>query len=144
MIRRSTLADKSACIRLLRESHKAAGYTFPFSAVHASVLFDMHHNNPNCCIIILGDEPQGLLMASMFEHPFGAGKSTKETVWFVSEEARGRGTLKMLDAYEEWATENGCVAIYMASLSTNDVSGIYERRGYAPAETHFVKNIHQH
>lgn len=144
MIRRSKMSDKSACIRLLRDSHKAAGYTFPFSAVHASVLFDMHHISPNCCIFIMGDEPQGLFMASLFDHPFGAGRYANETVWFVSEGARGRGALKMLDAYEAWAIENGCVAVCMASLSTNDVSKIYARRGYLPAETHFIKNLQPH
>ena len=80
-------------------------------------------------------------MAAAFEHPFGAGLWAKETVWYISERHRGRGALRMLDAYEMWATGKGCVAIGMASLASNDVSAIYARRGYAPAETHFLKFI---
>lgn len=139
MIRHAVAADKMACIRLLRESHEAAGFTFPFSAVHASALFDLHLSSPQACILVIGDKPQGLLMASWFEHPFGAGRYAKETVWYVTQDARGRGAIKMLDAYEAWAKEQRCSAIGMASLTSNDVSKLYERRGYAAAETHFIK-----
>lgn len=140
-VRAAKPEDKLNCIRLLRESHEAAGFTFPFSAVHASALFDLHYSSPQACILVMGDKPQGLLMASWFEHPFGAGRYAKETVWYVTQAARGRGAIKMLDAYEAWAKEQGCAAIGMASLISNDVSKLYERRGYAAAETHFVKSI---
>lgn len=140
-VRKATTADKTACIRLLRESHEAAGFTFAFSAVHASALFDLHHASPQACIMVIGDRPCGLLMASWFEHPFGAGRYAKETVWYVTPDARGRGALRMLDAYEAWAREQRCTAVGMASLATNDVSKIYQRRGYEPAETHFIKPL---
>ena len=141
MVRHAVMSDRAACVRLLRESHEAAGFIFPFKAAYAAALFDLHHTSPQACILVVGDTPHGLLMASWFEHPFGAGRYAKETVWYVSEAARGRGALKMLDAYEAWAREQGCTAIGMAALATNDVSKIYERRGYAPAETHFIKPL---
>lgn len=143
MVRHAVLSDRAACVRLLRESHEAAGFLFPFKAAYAAALFDGHLSNGQACVLVLEHEghAQGLLMASWFEHPFGAGRYAKETVWYVSEAARGRGAFKMLDAYEAWAREQGCTAIGMASLATNDVSKIYERRGYAPAETHFIKPL---
>lgn len=139
MIRHAVTADKMACINLLRDSHEAAGFDFPFSAVRASALFDFHMTFPQACLLIIGDKPQGLLMASWFEHPFGAGRIAKETVWYVAQSARGRGAIKMLNAYEAWAKDQNCDAIGMASLISNDVSKIYERRGYEAAETHFIK-----
>lgn len=143
MVRFATQDDKFACIRLLRESHAAAGFTFPFSAVHASALFDLHHASPQACVLVLRHQGQvqGVLMASWFEHPFGAGRYAKETVWFVAPLARGRGAIRMLDAYEAWAREQCCVALGMASLISNDVSSLYARRGFAPVETHFVKSL---
>ena len=141
MIRHATASDKMACLRLLRESHEAAGFTFPFSAAHASALFDYHHASPQACVLVIGDKPDGLLMAGWFEHPFGAGRYAKETVWYVAPQARGRGTLKMLDAYEAWAREQKCCAVGMAALATNDVSALYLRRGYQPAETHYLKAL---
>ena len=141
MVRVAVFADKVACIRLLRESHEAAGFTFPFQAAYAAALFDGHMSHAHACTLVLEYEGQvhGLLMASWFEHPFGAGRYAKETVWYVAPVARGPGAIKMLDAYEAWARVQGCVAVGMASLATNDVSRLYERRGFAPVETHFLK-----
>ncbi len=142
-VRQAFPKDKTACVRLLRESHKAAGFTYPFQAAYAANLFDQHMNSQQACVLVLEGSAGvgGLLMAAWFEHPFGAGRYAKETVWFITPASRGRGALLMLDAYEAWAKEQICTAIGMASLATNDVSRIYERRGYAPVETHFLKML---
>lgn len=138
-VRRATPEDRLAVIRLLKESHAAAGFTFPFSAPHADLLFRQHMERG--LVLVAGQPARGVLMAATFEHPFGAGKWAKESVWWISPEARGRSALQMLDAYETWAREQGCTTIGMASLASNDVSRIYERRGYALAEMHFVKAL---
>lgn len=138
-VRHATEADRLAVIRLLKESHNAAGFTFPFSAPHADALFRAHMASG--LILVTGSPARGVLMASTFDHPFGAGKWAKETVWYIAPDARGRAALQMLDAYEAWAREQGCAVIGMASLVSNDVSRLYERRGYAPAETHFLKAL---
>ncbi|MDH4990853.1 GNAT family N-acetyltransferase [Aquamicrobium lusatiense] len=138
-VRHATPEDRLAIIRLLKESHGAAGFTFPFSAPHADMLFRRHME---CGLVLVCGKPaHGVLMAATFDHPFGAGKWAKETVWYIAPSSRGRSALRMLDAYEAWAREQGCTTIGMASLASNDVSKIYERRGYAPAETHFVKAL---
>lgn len=139
MVRQATPDDRMAVIRLLRDSHAAAGFAFPFSAPHADALFCSHMDSG--LVLVVGTPAKGVLMAQAFEHPFGAGKWAKETVWYIAPEARGRAAISMLRAYEDWAREQGCVSVGMASLATNDVSRLYERMGYAPAETHFVKAL---
>ena len=143
MVRPGTSADRFAVIDLLRQSHVAAGYTFRFEAARADALYRLHLENPAACALLLERDgiACGLLLASAFDHPFGAGLMAKETVWFIAPSARGRSDLAMLDAYEAWAKSIGCVAIGMAALASNDVSKLYIRRGYAPAETHFLKTI---
>lgn len=138
-VRRASSIDRVAVIRLLKESHAAAGFTFPFSAPHADALFRSHLASN--LVLVCGNPARGVLMAYTFEHQFGAGKWAHETAWYIEPEARGRSAIRMLDAYEAWAREQGCVRVCMASLATNDVSRLYERRGYAPAETHFVKTL---
>ncbi len=140
-VRFATADDRDRVVALLRESHEAAGFTFPFQAAYADRLFQQHLVSPMACVLVAGDPAQGVLMACAFEHPFGAGRIAKETVWYVTPAARGRGAIKMLDDYESWARSAGCVSAGMASLSTNDVSRIYERRGYGAAETHFMKPL---
>ncbi|MCP8894305.1 GNAT family N-acetyltransferase [Shinella daejeonensis] len=142
IVRPAESIDRSACIDLLHESHEAAGFTWPFLPDRAGLLFDLHCTSPlACCLVLAADTVGGLLLASVFDHPFGAGFWAKETVWYVTPSARGRGAIRMLDAYEDWAKNRGCAVIGMASLATNDVSSLYARRGYAPAETHFIKHI---
>lgn len=131
--------DRLRVVALLRDSHAAAGFSFPFSAPHAEALFKSHMLDG--LVLVLGCPAAGVLMARTFDHPFGAGLWAKETVWFIRPQARGRGAIRMLDAYEAWARERGCTAIGMASLASNDVSSLYLRRGYQPAETHFTKGL---
>jgi GNAT superfamily N-acetyltransferase len=140
-VRPATAKDRDRVVALLRESHEAAGFTFPFQAAYADQLFQQHMRSPMACVLVTGARAQGVLMACAFDHPFGAGRIAKETVWFVSPEARGRGAIRMLDAYEAWARSVGCVSVGMAALASNDVSSLYERRGYSAVETHFMKSL---
>lgn len=139
MVRPAVEADRLAVISLLRDSHSAAGFEFPFSAPHADALFRSHMAAG--LVLVVGERPRGVLMAMAFEHPFGAGKWAKETVWYIAPEARGRCAIAMLRAYEDWARQQGCTSVGMASLASNDVSPLYSRLGYAPQETHFVKSL---
>ncbi len=140
-VRFATAEDRDRVVALLRESHEAAGFTFPFQAAYADQLFQQHLASDKACVLVAGDRPEGVLMACAFDHPFGAGRIAKETVWYVTPSARGRGAIRMLDAYETWARSVGCVSAGMASLATNDVSSLYERRGYCAVETHFMKPL---
>jgi hypothetical protein len=140
-VRPAAPEDRLRVVSLLRDSHRAAGFTFPFRGAYAEQLFKLHTTDPMACCLLLGKPAQGMLMARAYEHPFGAGLWAKETVWFIAPEARGRAALQMLDAYEAWARGLACVSIGMASLASNDVSRIYERRGYRTAETHFLKAL---
>ena len=142
-VRLAAAADRLRVVALLRNSHQAAGFTFPFHAAYAVSLFLGHSGRDNACCIVLEQDgcAQGVLMAQSFQHPFGAGLWAKETVWWIEPDYRGRSGLRMLAAYEDWARGIGCVSIGMASLESNDVSGLYRRCGYAPAETHFIKTL---
>lgn len=143
MIRFAEPQDRLRVVSLLRDSHAAAGFTFPFRAAYAEALFKAHAADDGaCCIVSTSDDrPQGVIMARTFLHPFGAGLWAKETVWWIDPSHRGRNGFKMLAAYEDWARSKGCASIGMASLATNDVSSIYRRCGYVAAETHFVKAL---
>lgn len=139
MVRRATEADRLAVVRLLKESHAAAAQDWPFRAAYAERQVRGHMADG--LVLVIGEPAQGVLMAQVWDHPFGAGRWARETVWYIAPAARGRSALRMLDAYEAWARERGCSRIHMASLASNDVSSLYERRGYAPAETHFLKAL---
>lgn len=152
-VRKSVIFDRSRSIELLRASHEAAefdrldgstGFSFPFVQVYAARLFDLHLNHPAAfsCVYDVGGVAQGILMATGSEHPFGPVRLAKETVWWIDPAHRGRSAIKMLDAYEAWASEQGCQFTGMAGMGNDPiVAKLYERRGYRRAETHFLKRL---
>lgn len=69
--------------------------------------------------------------------------SAMEFFWFVNPECRGDG-LKLLKRFEKWAKEEGCKSVTMVHLSDSmpeKVKHVYERFGYAAAETHYIKEV---
>lgn len=66
-----------------------------------------------------------------------------ETFWYVLPEHRGKGLL-LLNAYEKWAKDNGCVKcamIHMIDSMPDVLERLYFRRGYELIEKHYVKEI---
>lgn len=141
-IRQAAYADRFRAVTILREFHAEARPAFPFDPARAEAVFKAHLEPDRLALVSDTDAGvQGLLLATADEHPFGAGRIARETIWFMRPAARGREGLRMLTAFEAWAAAQGCVAACMACLPDNDVATIYRRRGYAPAETHFVKSL---
>lgn len=155
MIRPARASDKADVIRLLAESREGAGFdrqdgptgfVFPFSEAHAERLFVRHLRGPLvfCIVHVTGfDVPQGILMASASEHPFGPVWLARETLWWINPAHRGgTAAVRMLDAYEQWAALKGCAFVGMAGMGNDPaVAKLYQRRGYGGAETHYLKPI---
>jgi GNAT superfamily N-acetyltransferase len=153
VIRCAALADKSRIVTLLKHSREAAGFDhtadgttgfcFPFDPAYAERLFLLHLQAHRLAIVLEADGcAQGVLMAIAAEHPFGPVRLARETVWWIEPDYRGSGALRMLGHYEQWAAAEGCAFVSMAGLGEfPDVGRLYLRRGYRPAETHFLRAI---
>lgn len=151
MIRPATLSDKERVIVLLRDSRAGAGFdrpdgatgfVFPFDPAFAERLFLAHLSGPHACCLIhdVDGRAQGILMAFAYQHPFGPVWVARETVWWIDPAHRGRAALQMLEAYDTWWASEGCQFGGMAGMGEDpDVRILYERRGYRPAELHFLK-----
>lgn len=142
-IRYATRDDVDRAVELIRESHEAAGFEFPFIESYARAIFFRHISNSDavCIVLELSGAVQGVLLAVHSQHPFGAGRIARETLWYISKKGRGGSAIKMLKEYEKWATSQKCDMVSMASLVSNDVSAIYERLDYKPLEVHFIKAL---
>lgn len=97
----------------------------------------------SCC----GDCPccprlVGMLAIVAIPHPMTGQIYAEEIAWWVEPDYRG-GTLgpKMLRAAEDWATTNGANVIKMVAPAGSTVGSFYERIGYTPVETAFIKRI---
>ena len=66
-----------------------------------------------------------------------------ETFWFVTPGRRGNG-LKLFDAFEKWADDNGCpkrAMIHMVDSHPAILQKFYESNGYKLIELHYVKEV---
>lgn len=141
MIRFADYSDRLRVVALLRDFHQEAKPGFPFEAARAEAVFKMHLGSVQACCIVMGRPAHGVLLAAAAVHPFSGRLIAEETIWYVRPAYRGRGSLGLVDAYEEWAAKIGCDQTVMTSLASHDVSSIYRRLGYRPAETHFLKDL---
>lgn len=154
MIRSAVIGDKDRVVQLLRDSRTGAGFdrsdgltgfVFPFDPLYAERLFIRYvRGGPRllCLVHDVQGTAQGILMAHAFEHDFGPVWIAQERVWWIDPAHRGSAALKMLAAYEDWARAGGYRFVGMAGMGSDPAVGvIYERCGYRPAETHFLKDI---
>lgn len=66
-----------------------------------------------------------------------------ETFWFTAPEHRGCG-VKLLDAFEKWAADNGCAKtamIHLADSMPDRLEKFYLKRGYQLIEKHYTRRI---
>lgn len=144
-IRMAQHRDKLRVLHMLKAAHAAAQLPFPFSGAYAARLFDQQTQLPDrCCIVSTdgNDVARGVLMASITEHPFGPFKMASEVAWWIDKSHRGISAPRMLDRYEKWAIDNGCHFAGMAAMSIAPAAQvIYLRRGYQPAEVHYLKKL---
>jgi GNAT superfamily N-acetyltransferase len=89
-------------------------------------------------------ELKGAVAGVVYENVFDGEKQATELFWYVWPGATpGTGTL-LLGAFEEWARWKDCTRVTMAYMIHNmpdRLAHFYEKRGYRPFETHYVKAI---
>lgn len=144
MIREAVEADRFTILRLGRAFLAASGMPFGFEAAWAerSAKAYIADADKLCLVMEVEDRVRGVLFAHACDHPFGPFRIAMELLWWVDPAYRGKTSLKMLGAYEAWACDQGCAYVGMASLAAEPrAARIYERRGYRPVETHFLKEL---
>jgi GNAT superfamily N-acetyltransferase len=91
----------------------------------------------NCCVFI-GDG--GAIGGVKSPHPFNHQHWIAQELFWWSE---GRGGLRLLGAFEEWAAETcGTVRmICLEAVNPERMGKLYERRGYAALEHGYIKRL---
>ncbi len=142
-VRRAQPSDKSRVLMMARSFQAASGLPIPFNAAYASMLYDTLIRNPAMLCLVLDDKgPCGVLAAQSGTLPLAPVKAASELIWWIEPAHRGKAAKLMLDAYEEWAREQGCQFVNMVGLGADPLTTrLYERRGYIAAERHFLKSL---
>lgn len=83
-----------------------------------------------------GDEPIGMLAATVIVHPMSGELVASEVAWWIEPEFRGGSAgLRLLAAAEAWARAQGATRFQMIAPAGSSVGALYRRRGYAELET---------
>jgi len=87
---------------------------------------------------------KGAIAGVLYENVFDGEPCATELFWYVWPGAeRGAGTA-LLAAFEEWAIRRKATRVTMAYMLHNmpeRLAHFYERNGYTPFETHYVKRV---
>lgn len=144
MIRPANVGDTIPVLGLLREAHEAAlaGF-FEFSAEMAERQWNSHLSSPEsiCIIYEVDGEPRGVFVGAATNYPSGPVRLAIEVVFWVSPQYRGSAWLRIMREFKSWAKDKGCAFTSISSKRDDRFSAALSRRGYAPAETHFLKAI---
>lgn len=144
MIRPGTIKDFDDVERMVHDFHAAKAGQFDaglydrlrFRSFYREIMADRRRG----LVLILEKEGEalGVLLAIASGSPFASIITAEEIVWWVDPKARGRDTLSMLGAYEDWADEIGAKIVGLSYFGDRSPK-LYARRGYVPAERKFVK-----
>jgi GNAT superfamily N-acetyltransferase len=75
-------------------------------------------------------------------HPISGEPVAEELAWWVEPSARrGRLSYYLLRSAEDWARQKGLSMLKMVAPSGSTVGAFYERLGYSPVETAYIKRL---
>lgn len=142
VIRAASELERFAIVGLGPRFLAEADLPLPFDAAHVSLTVADYIAAPDkLALVAVGPRGvSGALLASCSVSPLAPVRLAQELAWWVDPQARGRAAFRMLDAYEQWAREQGCALIGMAGRGDARLSRLYRARGFASTnEDHFLK-----
>lgn len=116
--------------------HEASGVPAPFNADTFTAFARALIDNP-AAVVFLTD---GGMIGGMVTPAYTSSqwRMAVELFWFADD---GRG-LRLLSAFEKWASGQGANEVRMTTLPALEAAGtILSRRGYQPAEISFTKVV---
>ena len=100
----------------------------------------------NIVILSCQPDPVGMIVGLSNEFMFNRKKIAMELLWWMDPEYRkSRDAIKLVEAYEYWATNVAKADIVQLSLLTTEqapqIEKFYSRRGYKLSEKSFFKKV---
>ena len=144
-IRPPGAADVDACVRLggLFLASSPYGRYFPFKPDVLRALVERIFADGVAFVAEVDGAVVGMIGGFAFREGFAGELMLDELAWFVDPACR-RGSLgpRLLAAWETWARQNGIAALRMvAPRGAYHVAAFYERLGYDPIDTAYLKRL---
>jgi GNAT superfamily N-acetyltransferase len=89
-----------------------------------------------------GEVVVGMLAVSVAPHPMSADLVASEIAWWIEPERRGgSAAIRLLEAAEEWAADEGARSFQMIAPAGSTLGRFYARRGYEQVETVYQRAL---
>lgn len=142
-----TEEDIDSVIELSKDFFNASPYSksVEFSERRVKEVIRSCLLSPLGCVILLETDTGtsvGMLIAAASTTIFSEDLLAQELAWWVDPQYRGRESLHLIEAYEEWAAVIGCRLIALGSIpELTELDKLYRRLGYTPKEQSYIKEI---
>lgn len=143
IVRDANVQDRFALVRMGRAFFEAGGLPGQYDPAYAeAVILKAIAAMDRCALVLdIEGERRGALLAVAGPHGLLPMTAATELVWWIDPQARSpRAARAMLEAYEAWAARMDAEIVGLAALDAR-VAALYRRRGYRPAETHWMKAL---
>lgn len=140
----ATLDDINNIMVLCRHFYEESGYPLEYDDNSTEEFIRQTLKDPSSVIVMLDDV--GMIIGKASYLPFSKDKISTELAWYLHPFYRqGKDSLKLIKAYEYWAKNiQGCKYTQMAcikDLKGDTVGKLYERLGYKPVESAYIKEL---
>lgn len=134
MIRQADWEDVPRLISYISAFHQASPWAREeFSPGATRIELQDMIASPASCIFL---HDHGVIGGQLVPLRFGKSLIAQELFWWAE-----RDGFSLLKKFESWAIDNNADIICMAALTGTRLGRIYERRGYLPKESFFVRHL---
>lgn len=150
MIKLATLKDLPDLLRVLENFYvnspfsNLVDFDRSIASVSAQKIIEGPKEDGIVLLYLKDGIVKGVLAGLAHQMFFSRDRVATELCWWVDEDARGRDSLELIEAYEFWAEKVGCTITTMANLTGETgerLDKYYKRRGYTPLETAYGKKV---
>lgn len=141
-----TEQEREAVVRMATDFFNASPYQkYGVDTEEVNTLITAFINERSekiCPVLMVNNNPVGLLAALSAKNIFNKKKVTAELIWWIDPDYRNfRHSTLMLDAYEYWAKEVVHAQIIQLVCLDDKLHKLYTRRGFVRAENAYMKEI---
>lgn len=145
-VRLATADDREAVLRLairfMGESHYARLMQPNVEALDTLIAFLLTSDNGALFVLDVGGQVAGMVGMTVVPNHLSGELQGSEVAFYVEPDyRRGRAALRLLDAAEQWAVDQGARALQMIAPPGSMAGTLYERRGYQVLETVWTRRV---
>lgn len=139
MIRKATIEDVNALTEMGIKFGEASPYKDYFTKDKVRTIADLCAQNLIDFVAFIDDQNKGMIVGHASKFLLGEVKVATEIAWWVNPEDRKTSVGKeLLEAFEQWAKDEGCKIISMISIDET-LGTYYEKCGYKLTERSYMK-----